>query len=304
MADRKSTGSILIVADVEGWAFWNMAQGIAKYADYPCKVVTGDQYEKILRANPSLGGYVAVFHMALSEAPTVNPIRSATLLDHPGWMHSRNGSFLSQRLTTGLRNSWTLQKAESFDVVLCKNQELHEYAMSLGLNAARVHAAVDPDVFSPARRPLNKMFTAGWCGQRGMNQKGYHEILVPLVRATPQIHWIINDFSHKNALSQAKMADFYRKLDVFVVTACAEGGPMPPLEAMACGVPVVGTNVGFLEELPGLSLCEPWQTTDDAQRVVIDLVDMLLDPPDRQILPDFWTWKRQANEWCRAILGE
>lgn len=295
---------ILIVADVEGWAFWNMAQGIAKYADHPCEVVVGDQYEKILRANPSLNGYDAVFHMAMSEAPTQNPIRSATLIDHPGWMHQQTSSYLSRKLTTGLRNSWAMQKAEEFDVVLCKNRELHEYALSLGLNAKRVHAAVDTDIFYPQNRPLNKIFTAGWCGQRGNNQKGYHEVLLPMVNATPHIQWIINDFSHKNAISQEKMADFYRKLDVFVVTACAEGGPMPPLEAIACGCPVVGTNVGFLEELPQISLCETWDSDEDARRAAVDLIDMIHEPLDRPVLPEFWTWKKQANEWCNAILGK
>jgi hypothetical protein len=50
-----------------------------------------------------------------------------------------------------------------------------------------------------------------------------------------------------------RMPRFYRGLDVFLVTALIEGIPMPPLEALACGVPIViPHNVGLLDELPDM----------------------------------------------------
>lgn len=49
----------------------------------------------------------------------------------------------------------------------------------------------------------------------------------------------------------AELPKFYQSLDVLVVTATVEGVPMPPLEAMACGVSVViPRGVGLLDELP------------------------------------------------------
>lgn len=48
-----------------------------------------------------------------------------------------------------------------------------------------------------------------------------------------------------------EMENFYRSLDVLVVTATVEGVPMPPLEALACGVSVVlPRDVGLHDELP------------------------------------------------------
>jgi glycosyltransferase involved in cell wall biosynthesis len=38
-------------------------------------------------------------------------------------------------------------------------------------------------------------------------------------------------------------------MDVLLVTARNEGGPQPVLEALACGVPVISTDVGFVPEL-------------------------------------------------------
>jgi len=49
------------------------------------------------------------------------------------------------------------------------------------------------------------------------------------------------------------MPDFFRSLDVFMCTSRVEGVPMPPLEAMACGVEVVvPKGVGMLDDLPDL----------------------------------------------------
>ncbi|MFN6952215.1 MAG: glycosyltransferase family 4 protein [Albidovulum sp.] len=45
------------------------------------------------------------------------------------------------------------------------------------------------------------------------------------------------------------MADWYRALDLYVAPQRWEGFGLTPLEAMACGVPVVATRVGAFEEI-------------------------------------------------------
>jgi len=46
------------------------------------------------------------------------------------------------------------------------------------------------------------------------------------------------------------MPEFYQGLSVYLCTSMAEGGPMGPLEALSCGVPVVIPHgVGMLDEL-------------------------------------------------------
>jgi len=46
-----------------------------------------------------------------------------------------------------------------------------------------------------------------------------------------------------------RIADWYRALDLFVAPQRREGFGLTPLEAMACGVPVIATTVGAFEEL-------------------------------------------------------
>lgn len=46
----------------------------------------------------------------------------------------------------------------------------------------------------------------------------------------------------------ASMRGFYQSLDAFVFCSMSEGFGLPPLEAMACGVPVVSTDCGGVRE--------------------------------------------------------
>jgi len=51
-------------------------------------------------------------------------------------------------------------------------------------------------------------------------------------------------------LPYEKMPDFYRSVDVVFVSSKVESGPMPALEALACGVPVIAPDIGNLDMLP------------------------------------------------------
>ena len=65
-----------------------------------------------------------------------------------------------------------------------------------------------------------------------------------------------------------KLPGFYRSLDVYLCAATIEGVPMPPLEAMACGVRcVIPRGVGLLDELPDL---------DDLYRYDVGDLDSML----------------------------
>lgn len=47
-----------------------------------------------------------------------------------------------------------------------------------------------------------------------------------------------------------RRAEFYESIDYLVVTSLDEGGPMPVLEAIAHGVPVIAPDVGWCWEFP------------------------------------------------------
>ena len=54
--------------------------------------------------------------------------------------------------------------------------------------------------------------------------------------------------------SWEEMPGFYQSLEILVCTSLVEGVPMPPLEALSCGVSVgIPRGVGLLDELPSMA---------------------------------------------------
>lgn len=48
-----------------------------------------------------------------------------------------------------------------------------------------------------------------------------------------------------------KMVNYYAKIDLYICASKIEGTPNPVLEAMACGVPVISTDVGIVPQIFG-----------------------------------------------------
>jgi len=74
---------------------------------------------------------------------------------------------------------------------------------------------------------------------------------------------------------QETLASFYRLADAFVFPSLYEGFGLPPLEAMACGTPVVTSNVSSLPEVAGDAalLVDPYDVdaiADGIRRVLDD----------------------------------
>jgi glycosyltransferase involved in cell wall biosynthesis len=122
---------------------------------------------------------------------------------------------------------------------------------------------VDTDHFAPLgeAHPSGRPFTIGWAGNsawgrasQGYDIKGYGRLFEPMIaHLRGQGHEV--DIRVADPLVRriafADMPEFYRDLDVFVCTSAIEGTPNTVLEAMACGIPVISTDVGIVPEVFG-----------------------------------------------------
>lgn len=54
---------------------------------------------------------------------------------------------------------------------------------------------------------------------------------------------------YKEKIPQEEIPQFYQSIDYLLITSTMEGGPMPLLEAMACGKTVITTDVGYVGEV-------------------------------------------------------
>src|SRR5713226_930787 len=104
----------------------------------------------------------------------------------------------------------------------------------------------------------------------------------------------------------------YSSCTVFVYPSIYEGFGLPPLEAMACGAPVIASNIATLRETLGgvAQLVEP----NDAEALAKSIVEFLEDEGRRRVLSHRglehagkFSWERTARltfEVYREILGE
>jgi glycosyltransferase involved in cell wall biosynthesis len=99
--------------------------------------------------------------------------------------------------------------------------------------------------------------------------------------------------------------------DVFIYPSVYEGFGLPVLEAMACGTPVITSNVSSMPEIIGDA--GVLVTPNDSQALARSLLELINDPMERQRLSirgleraAAFTWKRTAEKTIavyRHILG-
>lgn len=161
---------------------------------------------------------------------------------------------------------------------------------------------------------LPRSFNIGWAGNSawgsqatGEDIKGYRRIFKPMLQLLARRGYPVQE---KLADPQIKripfeaMPDFYRELDLFVCTSRIEGTPNPVLEAMACGVPVISTDVGVVGEAFG-SLQQQFILREHDPAAFANAVQSLLDDAalraelGRENVQSMqkWDWSTKCADW-------
>jgi len=121
---------------------------------------------------------------------------------------------------------------------------------------ALVMPPLDREMFSPGKRPPRDRRVIGTSGYVYPHGRKGEALLKRLVESLPECDFIASGQGWPVPTQQydwQHMPDFYRSLDVYVCTSLIEGIGYGPLEAMACGIPVViPSGVGVFDDLPDL----------------------------------------------------
>lgn len=105
----------------------------------------------------------------------------------------------------------------------------------------------------------DRKLVIGWVGNSAWESgtedfKGVNTILKPAIKELIDEGYNIEPFfadRQERMIPHDKMVDYYSKIDLYVCTSKVEGTPNPVLESMACGVPIISTDVGIVSDALG-----------------------------------------------------
>ena len=138
------------------------------------------------------------------------------------------------------------QTASDVDHAVAMSRATEELIKGLGVER---RSCISPGVDLDQFRPRLKIGVVGRTYHTG--RKG--EALVRAVMDVPDIDWHFTGDGWPEPglhLSQDNLTEFYRSMDYILVSATNEGGPMSVLEALASGIPVIASDVGWANDYP------------------------------------------------------
>lgn len=109
---------------------------------------------------------------------------------------------------------------------------------------------------------INCPIIIGWVGNSGWNSqdgsnidyKGLHAILEPVIQELIDEGYNIKKLYADRQIGlipNQEMPNYFKNIDIYVTCSYQEGTPRPALEALACGVPIIATDVGIIPEILG-----------------------------------------------------
>jgi glycosyltransferase involved in cell wall biosynthesis len=241
------TRRVLLIADVENWAYDIIAKSIKdKFRKYECDIV---YFKDMIRGNTKVDANNYDVIMAFFW---YDMFVRGNLIE--------NLDIRKVCVTVQSHNSWLKRGITTEDTVRILNQ----YA-AIGFSSNKlmqkfpqiekkywIPTGYEPRKFFPTSLPpFEGRLKVCWAGDPETSHhgevKGYYEFIMPAVEKTKNIELITA--TRANPIKHENMREFYARGHIYLCMSANEGTCMPILESMACGRPVISTNVGIAPEV-------------------------------------------------------
>jgi glycosyltransferase involved in cell wall biosynthesis len=166
---------------------------------------------------------------------------------------------------------------------------------------------VDTEAFKPLqyKRRVSNNFTCGWVGkiESEHTMEGYLEHVKPICNSVAGID-LFSAPGGEDINGPTQMLGFYNAIDVLVMFNESMGDTKCILEAMACGLPVITTRVGDVQEIIENNVNGIVISRNEAE--LLEALLTLKEKPEyrlkmgqlaRETAVRQWDWRDVAHHW-------
>jgi glycosyltransferase involved in cell wall biosynthesis len=278
---------IALIVDIRKWAFDNIAKNIEKFlsSKFDFKIFYIEDfknYTDLIKEIFLINNFDIIHFFWRLEllniitkieeiennekkiilSKLINKKITTTIYDHAYLDIKKNHFFyyINNLLITELYDAFSVSSKKLFDIYKNKinNEKKKIFYTPDG---------VDLNIFNKKsnKNILKKdVITLGWIGNsqwkeiKNEDVKGLYSIIIPAWKKISKIYKkkkvilkIIDRSKQKKILTKEEVSNWLNEIDIYLNASLNEGTPNPVLEAMACGIPVISTDVGIINEVFG-----------------------------------------------------
>lgn len=270
---------VAIIIDKIGWAYYNSALEIQKNLknDFDIDIIDmemfGDNVVKVFLLSEK---YDLMFFMWRGLISWLYSDYSKDYIKQLGFSFDEfmERFFKSKNIVTGVYDHLFLQQEQERtefilnnvkDYIVCSKKLKDIYSNFEKRPSMVISDGVDLELFkmydtSKYKNIGKRTIKIGWCGNSKFTDendddlKGLNKIIKPAIKELVKEGYNIElDVADRNCrvIQHSKMPEYYNSIDIYVCASRTEGHPAPILEAMACGLPIISTDVGIVSEVLG-----------------------------------------------------
>jgi hypothetical protein len=289
-----------IVVDVDWWSFRMHAEMMRKALvkrGISCTVGKGEP--EVLTDRP-VAVILSSWHQLDQLGPLPRPEQARQL-------------FVGIRSYHGLRQPglkrWIPVLRKAGGVFACNPDLAQQAANVIGREVAYLPDGMDTERYTMTQDKAPREFVVGWSGNADLPEKRF-DLAVKACELAGVTFRPVGRGRGLKRLALAEMPAYFRTLSLYLCTSNEDGTPNGPLEAAACGVPVLSAEVGVMPEfLQGHGQLLPLESGAERWADVIlswaDMDDetMRQERRDARAAAERWSWDNQIEGYLAMIEG-